>query len=245
MWPDSDVPRANPPPDTRLYAVGDIHGRADLLAQLHAAIREDAAAAPESRKVLIYLGDYVDRGADSAAVVDLLLKESPPGFECVYLKGNHEDFLLRFLDDPGIGRLWSLNGGAETLTSYGLAGHLLADDGEAPALQAALRACLPAAHLEFFQKLAVMHVEGGSVFVHAGVRPGVPLDMQDPEDLLWIREPFLFAVEDFGYVVVHGHTPVEAPEVHFNRINVDTGAVWTGRLTAVVLAGDDYAFLHT
>ena len=245
MWPDADIPRANPPPDTRLYAIGDIHGRADLLARLHAAISDDAAAAREPRKVLIYLGDYVDRGADSAGVIEMLLDRPLPGFETVHLMGNHEDLLLRFLQDPGIGRLWSMNGGAETLESYGLDGHLLADDRAGPALQAGLRARLPAAHLRFFQALAVMHIEGGCLFVHAGLRPGVPVDQQDAEDLLWIREPFLFSHEDFGYVVVHGHTPVEAPEAHFNRINVDTGAVWTDRLTAVVLSGDRYAFLHT
>ena len=245
MWPDSDIPCANPPPDTRLYAIGDIHGRADLLARLHAAIRDDAAAAPETRKVLIYLGDYVDRGADSAAVIDTLLNRPLPGFETVHLMGNHENFLLRFLEDAGIGRLWSMNGGAETLASYGLDGRLLADGRAGPALQAAFRARLPAAHLTFLRNLAVMHIEGGCLFVHAGLRPGVPVDMQDTEDLLWIREPFLFSDEDFGYVVVHGHTPVEAPEAHINRINVDTGAVWTGRLTAVVLSGDRYAFLHT
>lgn len=245
MWPQSDIPHAEPPADTRLYAIGDVHGCADLLGRLHAAILDDAAAAPEPRKVAIYLGDYVDRGADSAGVIDILLHEPLPGFERVHLMGNHEDFLLRFLEDPGIGRTWCMNGGAETLASYGLDGALLAHDRERAALQAALRDRFPAEHLAFLQGLAITHVEGGTLFVHAGLRPGVPMEQQVPEDLLWIREPFLSSADDHGYVVVHGHSPVEAPEVHFNRINVDTGAVWSGRLTAVVLHGDSCEFLQT
>lgn len=241
MWPTGDC-TGKTPAGTRVYAVGDVHGRTDLLDRLHRMILDDAREAPESRKVVVYLGDYVDRGPDSAGVVDRLLADPLPGFESVHLKGNHEDFLLRFLDDPSIGSLWQMNGGAATLASYGVNG---VERDSARSLSEAFRDRLPAAHRRFFEGLRLMHREGDYVFVHAGVRPGAPLDAQSEDDLLWIREPFLGSAEDRGFVVVHGHTPVEWPELLFNRINVDTGAVWTGRLTAIVLHGDQRRFLDT
>ena len=251
--------RAGTPPrvpdDCRVYAVGDIHGRADLLAALHDHIVDDAAAATAGRKVLVYLGDYVDRGPWSFDVVDMLVEAPLEGFEIVHLKGNHEDFLLRFLEeDPGKtpeenldeADLWFINGGDATLHSYkvplltlpfGLAGLETA--------RRAFAAALPPSHMTFFRGLEMFHVEGDYLFVHAGIRPGVPLDEQDEEDLLWIREGFLDSDADFGHMVVHGHTPEVETDVRPNRIGIDTGAVFTDRLTCLVAEGDSTRFLHT
>jgi serine/threonine protein phosphatase 1 len=245
MWPTGECAGAVPA-GTRVYAVGDVHGCAALLDRLHARIRDDARDAPERRKVVVYLGDYVDRGPDSAGVIDRLLDDPLPGFETVYLKGNHEDFMLRFLDDPSVGGYWLMNGGGATLASYDVTETRPGRSaGPADGLGDAFRARLPAAHREFLDGLRLMHREGDFVFVHAGIRPDTPLDAQTEEDLLWIREPFLGSPEDRGFVVVHGHTPVESPELLFNRINVDTGAVWTGRLTALVLHAGEQYFLQT
>ena len=244
--------RAGTPPrvpdDCRVYAVGDIHGRVDLLAALHDRIRDDAATATAGRKVLVYLGDYVDRGPCSFDVVDMLVEAPLEGFEIVHLKGNHEDFLLRFLDEENLEEvnLWFINGGDATLHSYkvplltlpfGLAGLETA--------RRAFAAALPPSHRTFFQNLKMYHVEGDYLFVHAGIRPGVPLDEQDEADLLWIREGFLDSDADFGHMVVHGHTPGVETDVRPNRIGIDTGAVFTDRLTCLVAEGDSTRFLHT
>jgi serine/threonine protein phosphatase 1 len=232
-------------PDTRVYAVGDVHGRADLLSDLHRRIARDAEKASESRRVLVYLGDYVDRGPDSAGVIDQLVDSSMPGFEQVFLMGNHEEFFLQFLDDPAVGDLWVRNGGDATLASYGVeAGDTETAAGLAEACEQ-LRQKMPSKHLTFLKKLGVTHSEGDYLFVHAGIRPGVPLDKQSEDDLLWIREPFLEASDEREFVVVHGHTPVDEPQVHDNRIAVDTGAVWSDRLTAVVLHEQEQSFIHT
>lgn len=241
MWPMPEI-RARAPRDSRIYAIGDIHGSADLLDRLHDLIRADAARAPESRRVVVYLGDYVDRGPDSAGVIERLVTAPLAGFESVFLKGNHEDFMRRFLDDAAVGRHWLMNGGGATLASYGVAG---VGDGDLFAMRDALRGCLPAAHLAFLDGLSLYWCEGDYVFVHAGIRPDVPLARQGEEDLLWIREPFLSSVADHGAVIVHGHTPVESPELQFNRIDLDTGAVWSGRLTALVMYGAERKILQT
>jgi len=245
MWPTGECTGATPT-GTRVYAIGDVHGCASLLDRLHAKIRADAADAPEPRKVVVYLGDYVDRGSDSAGVIDRLLDDPLPGFERVFLKGNHEDFMLRFLEKSSSGEVWLMNGGGSTLASYGVTESRPRDSAaHVHGLADAFRDRLPAAHRRFLEGLELTHREGDYLFVHAGVRPGTRLDEQMEDDLLWIREPFLGSLEDRGYVVVHGHTPVDAPEVLFNRINVDTGAVWTRRLTAVVLHGRERYFLDT
>lgn len=234
------------PQGSRIYAVGDIHGRADLLRRLHRLIAEDAERRPAPRKVVVYLGDYIDRGEASPAVIDLLLDEPLPGFDAVHLKGNHEDSLLRFLADGGIGPSWMLYGGAETLMSYGIrppppAGR----EGEIERAQQELRDRLPERHRRFLAGLKLTHEEGDYLFAHAGVRPGVPLDRQQEEDLLWIRDEFLFSNAEFGKIIVHGHTITERPDVQHNRIGIDTGAFASGRLTALVLEGADWSFLQT
>ena len=230
------------PDGTCVYAVGDIHGRHDLLCDLQRRIARDAAGRDARRRVVVYLGDYVDRGPDSRAVIETLATAPLPGFESVHLRGNHETLLLDFLDDVAVAPLWFLNGGDCTLESYGVPvgrGDSLDD------LQAAFRAALPPAHKAFLDGLALNHVEGGYAFVHAGIRPGVPLAAQAEEDLIWIRDEFLDATADHGHVVVHGHSIALQPDVRSNRIGIDTGAFMSGTLTALVLDGAAHDFLQT
>jgi serine/threonine protein phosphatase 1 len=238
--------RAEVPPDTRIYAIGDIHGRADLLKRLHDQIEADARASSAARKRIVYLGDYVDRGMNSRQVVDLLLEGPPEGFEAVHLKGNHEEFLLRFLEDAMIGPGWFINGGEATLYSYGVrtpshSAHL----GRLEHMHRQFREFLPSTHLRFFRNLSRLHIEGGYLFVHAGIRPGIAPEAQRDDDILWIREVFLDDGRDHGKIVVHGHTISEEPQVRHNRIGIDTGAYATGVLTALVLEGADRSFLQT
>lgn len=239
------APAPRVPEGTRVYAVGDVHGRLDLLTFVLARIAEDAADAP-ARRVLVGLGDYIDRGPDAAGVLERLTAGPPPGFEAVLLKGNHEDSLLRFLaGDDRAAVSWLGNGGRETLDSYGIEPPPrwaeLVDFG---ALRRALRQAVPAAHLALLSRLAACHREGGYLFAHAGVRPGVDLDTQSPDDLMWIREPFLSSDADLGAVVVHGHSITPEPVVRSNRIGIDTGAYQTNRLTCLVLEGRARRFLN-
>jgi serine/threonine protein phosphatase 1 len=221
-----------------VYAVGDVHGQAVALDRLLAAVRADAAqAAPDELPLLVFLGDYVDRGPDSRGVIDrILAAEAADGFEVAALKGNHEDALLRFLDDPDFAGPWIRAWGEATLRAYGVAPE--------PGARAQFQAAFPAAHRTFLERLPLSCEAGDYLFVHAGVRPGVPLVAQDDNDLLWIRWEFLGSDADFGKVVVHGHTPAAEPELLPNRINVDTGACFTGVLTAVRLHGEDCRFIQ-
>lgn len=234
-------PGASLPADLVVYAVGDIHGRVDLLAELQRMIAADAAARASTaggagRRQVVYLGDYVDRGPDSRAVIDLLLAGPPDGFAVAHLMGNHEEFLLRFLEDDSVMERWLLNGGTATLASYGVDPWMRASEGSQTfETQRAFRQRLPAAHLAFLRGLALCHRIGSYYFVHAGVRPGVPLELQARDDMLWIRDPFLDSGDDHGAVVVHGHSIRRRPERRDNRIGVDTGAYASGQLTALVL----------
>lgn len=234
------------PDGTRVYAVGDIHGRADLLRSLHRKILDDAADAEAQRLVVVYIGDYVDRGPDSFGVVDMLIEEPLAGFERHHLKGNHEDFLLRFLETGSHGEVWMINGARATLGSYGVEWSDMAYgvDGLAAARQK-FADFMPESHFQFFRGLELQHQEGDYLFVHAGIRPGVPLGEQRAFDLMWIREVFLDSSADHGVVVVHGHTIAPEPEVLPNRIGIDTGAFHSNRLTALVVEGAERRFLHT
>jgi len=235
------------PPGTRIYAIGDIHGRLDLLSELHRMILDDAMWHAAARQLVVYLGDYVDRGPDSAAVLDLLLDRPLAGFEIVHLLGNHEDSLARFLDDIDVGPAWLRYGGVATLASYGVEVRpdLRSDEAELLRLQSAARRSVPGRHLDFINTMSLMHAEGGYAFVHAGIRPGVAFDRQSRDDLLWIRDEFLQSKADHGKVVVHGHTIYDSPDVQSNRIGIDTGAFFSGRLTCLVLDGVYRSFLQT
>lgn len=236
---------ARVPDDSLVYAVGDIHGRLDLLERLHAMIEADAAAIAAARKAVVYIGDYVDRGPESQGVVELLIERPLAGLEAVHLMGNHEAFLLTFLVDPGQVGIWFMNGGDATLRSYGVDPWLAPVHGDRPNhLRQRFIENLPESHLAFYRSLRLTHEEGDYLFVHAGIRPGVPLDAQDPEDLLWIRGEFLYSMDDHGKVVVHGHTPMREPQSLANRIGIDTGAVYGGNLTALVLHGSERRFLQ-
>jgi len=240
-------PVAAVPAGTRVYAIGDIHGRLDLLRDLHARIRDDAREYPAPRRVLIYVGDYIDRGYESRQTVDYLLGRPLPEFETVHLMGNHERTLLDFLDDASLGPGWLRYGGRETLFSYGIEWDRDLVSGEECLLriQKELREKLPAAHRQFFSGLKLTHVEGDYLFVHAGVRPGIPVERQTQDDLLWIRDEFLDSDADHGKVVVHGHSITDTPELLPNRIGIDTGAFATGRLTCLVLEGNRQSFIST
>ena len=230
-----------------MYAVGDIHGRADLLAQMHRLIAEDAALlTPGTSKVVIYLGDYVDRGLESRQVIDLLIRDRLEGFQTVHLFGNHDAWLLSFLVDATIGPIWLRYGGDATMVSYGVRlGVPLDDVRYYEQLQDDLRQRIPRRHVEFLQGLELSFESGDYLFVHGGVDPARPLDQQATDDLLWIREPFLSSRRDLGRVVVHGHTVESEPIVRANRIGIDTGACWTGCLTCLVLEEGVFRFLTT
>jgi len=238
--PDFVPAPATLPPGTRVYAVGDVHGCLDKLLAIHATIAEDLAARPTQDPWLIHLGDYVDRGPDTAGVVARLAEAAPPaGISAVInLMGNHEDLMLAAIDtptDPAV-QTWMMNGGANSLHSWGI------PLGTDPTTWASR---LPPAHLAFLHGLTLHHALGGYLFVHAGLRPGVPLDHQSRHDQLWIREPFLSSAANLGCVVVHGHTPRARPEIRRNRIGIDTGAVMGGVLTCAVLEDDRVAFLQS
>jgi len=230
------------------YAVGDIHGRLDLLEDLLRRIGRDAADHPHDReRHLIFLGDYVDRGPDSRGVVERLLRDPLNGFVTTRLMGNHEEAMLAFLDAESDGLDWLSYGGLDTLLSYSVPLRSLPRNPQAAAeLRQALAAAVPPAHLDFMRSCTLHHQLGDFLFVHAGVRPGVPLDKQTTGDLLWIRDDFLrVRVPLPGRVVVHGHTIVDLPQDREHRINVDTGAFVSGRLTCLVLRGRERRFLST
>lgn len=228
------------PPGQRVYAVGDIHGRLDLLDRLLDAIDAYEVARPGVESQMIFLGDYIDRGPDSRGVIERLLTGLPHGIAPHFLRGNHEAIMLSCLKGPKMFVNWAANGGLTTLRSYGVQA-TLASNG--PDLIRQLRDNLPESHLEFLRGLKTTIEIGDYFFVHAGVRPGVPLHSQAAEDCLFIREKFLKHRGSFGKVVVHGHTPVAEPEVLSNRIGIDTGGFYTGRLTALRLEGKNREFV--
>lgn len=244
-WPAG---AARTPPDCRVYAVGDIHGRADLLRRLLALIAADAARrAPAARQSLIFLGDYVNRGADSRGVLEILSGAPPAGFDAVHLKGNHEVLLQRFLDDPveQFGT-WLSAGGHATLASYGVDGQQVAfGPGYARRCRDRFAAALPPRHLDFLRRLAVSHTLGDYFFVHGGVRPGITLAGQHERDLLWIKREFMDHGGRHEKMIVHGHVPLDAAELADNRISLDTRAWYSGRLTAARLEGARVDLLAT
>ncbi len=236
------APRAAPP-GTVLAAIGDIHAQAGLLAPLEEAVRQDLQALPATRRVLVRLGDYLDRGTEVRDTLALVSAAAPPGFEVVNLMGNHDLCLLFALDaeltEPQINTWLFRNGGEESLMALGLA-----DVRSADSLRDSLRAALQPEHAAFYRDLDLQHREGDYLFVHAGIDPDRSLDDQEVIDLVWIRDRFLYPASwPHPVVVVHGHTPSSEPEVEAHRIGIDTGAFYSGRLTALEIADTRMRFV--
>lgn len=233
--------KAKTPEGVRIFAIGDVHGCDDKLAALLAKIdADDAASGARSR--LVFLGDYVDRGSGSRGVIERLLAIAGARADTVFLKGNHEDVFLAFLDDPQANDNWLGWGGVETLESYGVAVRAGRNPDE---IAAEARTKIPDAHVRFLRRLELYRVLGDYVFVHAGLRPGKPIEEQDETDLLWIRGEFHRAAPAArpAQVVVHGHQPLRKPLDAGWRIDVDTGACFGGELTGVLLEGESRRFI--
>ncbi|MGP1274876.1 MAG: metallophosphoesterase family protein [Caulobacterales bacterium] len=234
------------PDGFRLYAIGDVHGQADLLDRLLDRIRSDVRVAPPAdRAMLVMLGDYVDRGLGSAKVIERLSTLSGMPFAIRCLKGNHEAAMLDFMRDARAGQVWCQYGGGETLASYGVqlpSAQASVDDWEVA--RKALLSAMPRHHVEFLESLELFVLYEPYVFVHAGLHPDKPLEAQTEQDLLWIRDVFLDSRKRLDHKVVHGHTP--EPDYYHDdrRIGVDTGAYLTGTLTAVRLESDEVSFLQ-
>jgi serine/threonine protein phosphatase 1 len=221
------------PRKRRIYVIGDVHGCAVQLRDLHKQIRADLAARPGAIALLIHLGDYIDRGPDSAGVLDILAAR--PFAPTINLRGNHEAALAEALTrNAAAATDWLVGGGHDTLKSWGA-------DAGAPATWAAQ---IPTRHQAVLDRLDSYHEEGSYAFAHAGIRPGIALRAQTAHDLLTIRHPFLSSDADHGHIIVHGHTPKFAPEIRANRIGIDTAAVFGGPLTCLVLEDDRLGFLY-
>ena len=221
-------------PYRRVYVIGDIHGRSDLLDKMIARVEQDFERHPTLDGLTVTLGDYVDRGPDSPGVLDRLAKNPFPT-PYTALKGNHEALFEAFLSDPAVASQWRRFGGLETLHSYGVSVAAVMVGKGFEEASAALRYAVPEEHFRFLGSLQLATSVGDYFLCHAGVRPGIPLERQSAEDLLWIRDEFLNSRTGFGKIIVHGHSPAAEPEILPNRINIDTGAYATGRLTCLVL----------
>ena len=228
-----------------IYAVGDVHGHLEKLIALHGWIARDAARLGISDPCIVHVGDLVDRGPDSRGVIDYMIRGAQAHRPWITLKGNHDRMFEWFLERPPrhdphllIGHHWLHErlGGMETLRSYGIG---VPAQARLVHVAAEARQKVPEAHRRYLQSLALWHVAGGVIFVHAGIRPGVPLGDQDEEDLLWIRDAFHADTRDHGMLVVHGHTPVPRITHYGNRINIDTGAAYGDALSAIVIDGDE------
>jgi serine/threonine protein phosphatase 1 len=230
------------PDGMRVYAIGDVHGRVDLLNAVFERIDATLRDFPIEQSVQILLGDYIDRGPNSREVIDTLIARRKQ-HAMVCLKGNHETYAAQLLSDPSVLAEWTQYGGIQTLLSYGVKPSTRGDPQPAEDVAKAFGKALPASHRRFLEGLGLSFTCGDFFFTHAGVRPGVPLSQQHEHDLLWIREEFLLHEEDFGKIIVHGHTPAKEPDVRPNRINIDTGAYATGRLTCLVLQADRRVFI--
>lgn len=224
------------PQGIRVYALSDIHGRADLLQQMFRVIDRDIASGRTVRPLHVFLGDYIDRGLHSRETIDLLIERARE-HECIFLKGNHEGVLLEVFRNPHLLEQWRQFGGLETLLSYGVRPSSRPSEAECAAIVEEFRQLIPPTHLRFFQRLRLSFTCGDFFFVHAGVRPGLALNQQTEDDLCWIRDEFLESTENFGKYVVHGHTPVSVPDIRPNRANIDTGAYATNNLTLLSIQG--------
>lgn len=235
---------ASAPHGKRAYAVGDIHGRRDLLDKLLIQIEKDIRSRPEMENHIVFLGDLIDRGSASRQVIERLLSYTPPSAKCHFIKGNHEDVLVRGLSgEPNLLDGWLQHGGFATAESYGVDAYYLKNQGF-EALEHALISAVPKNHLAFMASFADCIEFGDYLFVHAGVRPGIKIHDQSTKDMLWIRKDFLESEADFGKTIVHGHSVEPIPKVRPNRIGIDTGAYQTGVLSAVRLECSDVEFMQ-
>jgi serine/threonine protein phosphatase 1 len=240
------LPDARPPEALRLYAIGDVHGCLDHLLAVHDAILRDLARRPVADWRIIHVGDYIDRGPDSAGALRVLARMArDPHVVC--LRGNHDQYLIDFLADCEARSfdVWLFNGGETTLADFGLevGEPVLCGPRKRADLHRALTASLSPEVVSFLDGLPLHARFGDYLFVHAGIRPGVPLVQQTPRDLMWIRDEFHASTADHGAVVVHGHTPVETIEMRPNRIGIDTGAVYGRHLSCLTLEGAGVAAL--
>jgi serine/threonine protein phosphatase 1 len=235
------------PDNLRVYAIGDIHGRADLLKRLHEMIAADASGADgQKENKVVYLGDYLDRGPYVRETLDEIISGLDHGFQTEYLKGNHEEIFLNFLENASLLSLWLNLGGQSTLLNYRVASPGSDFSGErAEAVRLAVLDAMPQEHLSFLKNLKPYVQIGDFLFVHAGIRPGIPLDKQKDEDLFWIRYEFTTSRRDHGIKIVHGHTINDKVQERANRIGIDTGAYATGTLSCAVLEDDRVRFLST
>jgi len=245
QWRQQPTKAPSTPRGYRAYAVGDIHGRLDLLDRLLAAIEQDLERRPARKALLVFLGDLIDRGPDSRGVVERLRTYRHEGLRPYFLAGNHEEVLLRLLSgERGILDSWLKYGGAECLQSYGRDPATLAGQNERTAI-AMVKDVIPGDHVRFIGSFADTLRLGDYLFVHAGIRPGLDLSLQNQSDLRWIRSQFLDHEDDHGFVVVHGHTISDGVDERANRIGIDTGAYRTGKLTALAMEGEERWTLDT
>lgn len=236
---------ANIPPNTRIYAIGDIHGCADHLEMLLEQITaNDQLLNKVKNKILVFLGDYIDRGPASKKVLELL-HDLPKEYEAIFLKGNHELMLLEAFESSRAADFWLRNGGRETISSYDIELPSRRKLNTSAELIKTFKQKLPVQHLAFFRELQLSFQSGDYFFVHAGIHPDRPLDKQQEQDMLWIRDRFLFSEKDFGKIIIHGHTPGRDVDEADNQIGIDTAAVYGGCLTALMLENDKRQYLRT
>lgn len=238
-----DFKHARGPDRMRVYAIGDVHGRLDLLQDMHRRIQVENAKSPPFDWVAVHLGDYVDRGPDSRGVLDHLVNAQRKNHRMLTLAGNHDIGFLDFLATGDINGIFARHGGRQTARSYGVTIDF-DDPASVSAGRSALLRAVPATHVEFLRGLRRSMTLGDFFFCHAGIRPGVDLDRQNPEDLIWIRWEFLDDPRLHSKVVVHGHTPASDVEVRQNRVNLDTGAYASGRLSAIKIDAEGKSFLE-
>lgn len=235
----SEMPVFSLPEGVRAYAVGDIHGRADLVEKMLAFIAEDAARNNAQQVVEIFLGDYIDRGGEAKQVIEQLIRPPENGHERVCLCGNHEQIMLEFLDEPQLFRSWSQHGAMGTFLSYGV--EIPRDVSQDPSFSFHAQLCekLPDSHLQWLEALKASYSLGDYFFAHAGINPEQPLEAQDPSDLYWIRREFLEATGPFEKYIVHGHTPQSEPELLPHRANLDVSAAETDQLACLIIQGSE------
>lgn len=233
------------PEGRRVYAIGDIHGRRDLLDALIAMIDADDATRGPAQTRLVFLGDLADRGAESRGVIERLMTLREEGRDVIFIAGNHEELFVKAWEcERGIAAVFNRAGGRETLLSYGVSAEEY-DAWSGREMIEKVGHIVPRAHIDFLKSFEDWHREGDYLFVHAGIRPGIPVEDQDAEDLRWIRREFTDSRVDHGCMVIHGHTITEDVDVWPNRIGIDTGAYASGKLTAIGLEGEDRWFLQT